>query len=49
MCHQNVHSLAADLHDYTPGRMRAVIAVGITLCAGVYVAVGSFGYALFGR
>jgi hypothetical protein len=29
--------------------MRAVVAVGLTLCAGVYVAVGSFGYALFGR
>ena len=48
VCQMSVHPVARDLREYTPQRMRKVIAWSLTICAVLYGSTGAWGYQTFG-
>lgn len=49
ICHMSIHPVARDLRQYTPYRMRRVVAISLGICALVYGATGAAGFQTFGN
>ena len=49
ICQFNIHPLMQDLRDYTPRRMRTVVASTLAVTSLMYAIAGGSGYAVFGR